>query len=94
MKINDKRNQIKTFEVVTSLKGIDRYFNTREDGSEYCVIRLKTKDGNYSNFESIWNRQHIDAESLDENAMIKITYTKFLAKTCAEIKNFIKVELV
>lgn len=94
MKINDKRNAIETFEVVTSLKSIDRYSNIKEDGSEYCIIVLKTNAGNYSNYESIWNKQLIDVESLDENSQLKITYKVHTAKNGLHFKNFIKVELL
>lgn len=90
MKINDKTNESKNV-IETVMTSIDRYTNNK-NGREFSIIVLKTNDGNFSNYESIWTHQNIDLEKASDSLRVRITYTTHIAKNGAEFKNFVSVE--
>ena len=84
MKVED----VKYIKTTTKINRINRVEKTNKKTNEsYFVIVLLTNDGVFTNYESIWKRQMLDAESLTRDDLVEITYV-----TNGKYANFISVK--
>ena len=78
----------KCMKPTTKINHINRVEKTNKKTNEsYFVIVLLTNDGVFTNYESIWKRQMLDAESLTSVDLVEITYV-----TNGKYANFISVK--
>ena len=82
-----------TMTVDTELLGLETFETTNKDGAKVIIMIVKTKDGNFTNYISVWNKNNIDEAELEELQPIRVTYTTHIAKNNVEYKNFTKIEI-
>ena len=80
--------------VDTELLGLETFETTNKDGAKAIIMIVKTKDGNFTNYISVWHKQNIDEAELEELQPIRVTYTTHIAKNNVEYKNFTKIERI
>lgn len=83
-----------TMTVDTELLALETFEATTKDGAKTIIMIVKTKDGNFTNYINVWNKQNIDEAELEELQPIRVTYTIHIAKNNVEYKNFIKIERI
>ena len=92
MKMKMKNIVIK--QIKTRVKSIEQRKFIAKAGQETIIVLVKTEDGTFTNFLNIWEKQHIDLDSLEEGELIDITYTTFFhAGKNREYKNFIAIKV-
>lgn len=94
MKIKHITKNKDTITVDTELWALETFDTTTKDGKPIIIMIVKTKDGNFTNFISVWNKQNIDESKLEEFQPIRVTYITHTAKNNNEYKNFTKIELI
>lgn len=80
--------------VDTELLCLDTFETTNKDGDKVIIMIVKTKDGNFTNYISVWNKNNIYEAELEELQPIRVTYTTHIAKNNVEYKNFTKIERI
>ena len=80
--------------VDTELLALETFETTAKDGAKVIIMIVKTKDGNFTNYINVWNKQNIDEAELEELQPIRVTYTTHIAKNNVEYKNFTKIERI
>ena len=78
--------------VLTKTKGVTRRTLTTRNGNKANVVRILTEIGWLSNFESVWEKQNLDLDAVNEDDLIEVTYTTYTDEARnREYKNFISV---
>lgn len=89
-----KMKNIVIKQIKTRVKSIEQRKFIAKAGQETIIVLVKTEDGTFTNFLNIWEKQHIDLDSLEEGELIDITYTTFFhAGKNREYKNFIAIKV-
>ena len=83
-----------TMTVDTKLLALETCEATTKDGAKTIIMIVKTKDGNFTNYINVWNKQNIDEAEIEELQPIRVTYTIHIAKNNVEYKNFTKIERI
>ena len=85
----------KLFEVKTKVQSVEASSFTSKNGADTTIVLVKTDAGTFSNFQSEWDKQSIDIETLNEGDELEITYKVFV-KPHSERKfmNFVKIKKV
>lgn len=90
-----KISKVETFKTTARLKGIEETSFKSKNGTDTDIIMLKTDSGTFTNFKSVWEKQHIDVEQLDEGDKLEIRYSKYVNQSKGRtFKNFITVDVV
>ena len=90
-----KIDNIETKNMTTRIKSIEQQKFIAKAGQPTTIVLVKTEDGTFSNFLNIWEKQHIDLDSLEEGDLLNIVYTTFFNdKKNHEFKNFISIKKV
>lgn len=90
-----KMNNIETKNMTTRIKSIEQQKFIAKAGHPTTIVLVRTEDGTFTNFLNIWEKQHIDLDSLEEGDLLDIAYTTFFnAKKNREYKNFISIKKV
>ena len=89
-----KMKNINIKQIKTRVKSIEqRKFNAKA-GQETIIVFVITEDGIFTNFLSVWEKQNIDLDSLEEGDLIDITYTTFFnVEKNREYNNFIAIKI-
>ena len=85
MKINIRENS-STMTVEAHLLSIDQVTRKNTD-----IIVIKTDVGNFSNYKTLFEKQNLDVDNLNEGDTLKISYVIHKAKNNVEFKNFIAI---
>lgn len=89
-----KMNNIETKHMTTRIKSVEQQKFIAKAGQPTTIVIVKTEDGTFTNFLNVWEKQHIDLDSLEEGDLIDITYTTFFhAGKNREYKNFISIKV-
>ena len=78
----------------TRINALQIFERTTLKGEEIKILVVKTDNGSFSNYYSVWKKLHIDAEAIADNQKAKITYTIHKAKNGVMYKNFVKIEIL
>lgn len=90
-KNNMKIEDIKYETIKTNINSIKRIKRTNKSTSKnYYVIVIITKDGIFSNYQHIWDKQNIDVEKLTSSDLVEITYVKKNEK----YSNFVNIKVL
>lgn len=92
MKITKTTSMKETATAYARLKSIGEFDRIGKDGNVTPIIVIRTDNGNFSNFRTVFDLQGIDVESLEADDRLEITYTVHVAKNGVKYKNFVKVE--
>ena len=94
MKMKMKMKNIDIKQIKTRVKSIEQHKFFAKAGQETIIVFVITEDGTFTNFLSVWEKQHIDLDSLEEGDLIDITYTTFFnVEKNREYKNFIAIKI-
>lgn len=81
--------------IETTLLGVFKNTFTAKNGNDVTIISLKTSDGYFTNYESVWKKQNIDVDTLPDIAKVSIG---FIEHECANkdriYKNFLSVNII
>ena len=93
MKMKITKNEHLT--VRAKVQSIEESHFTSKNGADTTIVLVKTDAGTFSNFQSEWDKQNIDIETLNEGDELEITYKVFV-KPHSERKfmNFTKIKKV
>lgn len=61
--------------IVTTLLDVEEHTFKSKAGNETVIVLLKTKDGTFSNYKTVWDKCNIDLSVLDDDNKIEITYS-------------------
>ena len=86
MKINI-REKTDMMTIEARLLSIDQVTRKNTD-----IIVVMTDAGNFSNYKTIFEKQKLDVDTLNEGDELKISYVIHTAKNNVEFKNFVKIE--
>ena len=86
MKINI-REKTDMMTIEARLLSIDQVTRKNTD-----IIVVMTDAGNFSNYKTIFEKQKLDVDTLNEGDELKISYVIYTAKNNVEFKNFVKIE--
>lgn len=62
----------------------------KQTGQKFSIIILLTKDGIFTNYESVWDKQMIDVEKLTKEDLVEIS---FVTKD-GKYANFVNVKVI
>ena len=89
-----KMNNVVTKQITTRVKSIEQRKFIAKAGQETIIVLVRTEDGTFTNFLNVWEKQHINLDSLEEGDLIDITYTTFFhAGKNREYKNFLAIKI-
>lgn len=81
--------------IETTLLGVFKNTFTAKNGNDVTIISLKTSDGYFTNYESVWKKQNIDVSALPDKTKVSVG---FIEHECTEkdriYKNFLSVKVL
>ena len=79
--------------IVTTLLDVEEHTFKSKSGNETVIVILKTKDGSFSNYKTVWDKCNIDLSVLNEDNKIEISYSTYKdERKNRDFKNFIDVK--
>lgn len=79
--------------ITTTLLDVEEHTFKSKSGNETVIVILKTKDGSFSNYKTVWDKCNIDVSVLDDDNKIEISYSTFKdERKNRDFKNFITVK--
>ena len=79
--------------IVTTLLDVEEHTFKSKSGNETVIVILKTKDGSFSNYKTVWDKCGIDISNMPDDNQIEISYSTFKDEhKNRDFKNFITVK--
>ena len=91
MKVDD----VQVMKVTTRIKSVERSEFVSKKGAETAIMIVRTAAGSFSNYVSVWERQGIDLDKVNEGDAVEIQYKVYRSENKnREFKNFITIKLL
>jgi hypothetical protein len=81
--------------IVTTLLDVEEHIFKSKNGNESVIVILKTKDGSFSNYKTVWEKCNINLVNMPDDNQVEITYSIYKdERKNRDFKNFSNVKLV
>lgn len=75
--------------ITTTLIDVEEHTFQSKSGNETVIVILKTKDGSFSNYKTVWDKCNIDLSVLSDDNNVEISYSTYSdERKNRDFKNF------